>query len=66
VTASASVGIRCWDNWLHAERITADTRAALPAATFERAWSAGRALSLEETITGALTIADEVTTNADG
>jgi hypothetical protein len=30
----------------HGERITADTRAALKAADFAEAWSAGRALTL--------------------
>ena len=58
-------GCKRIDNWLHAERITADTRAALPPAAFEQAWAAGRAVPLEEAITEALTIADEVTTGTD-
>ena len=34
----------------HGERITADTRAALEAADFAEAWSAGRVLTLEEAV----------------
>jgi hypothetical protein len=64
--ARATLGMRRWDNWLHAERLTSETRAALPAADFEQAWAAGRTIPLEEAITETLTIADEVTTNADG
>ena len=52
--------------WIHPDRITVDTRAALPAAAFEQAWAVGRAMLLEEAITEALTIADEATTGADG
>jgi hypothetical protein len=48
----------------HGERITADTRAALEAADFERARSAGRMLTLEEAVAGALTLADEFATEA--
>jgi ATP/maltotriose-dependent transcriptional regulator MalT len=48
----------------HGERITADTRAALEAADFERAWSVGRVLSLEEAVAEALAIADVVVTEA--
>jgi hypothetical protein len=48
----------------HGERITADTRAALPADIFARAWSAGRALTMEEAVAEALTVADEVVTVA--
>jgi hypothetical protein len=58
--ARATVGMRRWDNWLHAERITAETRAALPTVEFDRAWAAGRALPLDEAITEARAIADEV------
>ena len=43
----------------HGERITADTRAALKAADFAEAWSAGRALTLEEAVDEALAIADQ-------
>jgi hypothetical protein len=60
----ATVGIKRWDAWLHAERITADTRAALAPAAFEQAWAEGRALPLEEAISEALTVADEVATGA--
>ena len=42
------------------------TRAALPTAAFEQAWAAGRAVPLEEAITEALTIADEVAIHMDG
>jgi predicted ATPase/class 3 adenylate cyclase len=48
----------------HGERITADTRAALEAAAFEEAWSAGRLLTLEEAVAEALAIADAVVTEA--
>ena len=61
----ASVGIRRISHWLQVERITSDTRAALEPSDFEQAWSAGRAVSLEEAITEALTIADEAITGAD-
>ena len=64
--ARDAVGIKRWDNWLHAERITAETRAALEPAAFERARSTGAALSLEEAVTEAVTFANEVTTSADG
>jgi predicted ATPase/class 3 adenylate cyclase len=50
----------------HGERITADTRAALEAADFERTWSAGQALSLEEAVAEALAIADVVVIEAKG
>ena len=63
--ARDAVGIKRVDNWLQAERIMAETRAALEPAAFERAWSAGRALPLEVAMTEALLIADEVTTSAD-
>jgi predicted ATPase len=63
--ARATVGMRRWDNWLHAERITADVRAAMRIAAFEEAWSAGRALPLEEAITEALAITDEAATDMD-
>jgi hypothetical protein len=49
----------------HGERITADTRAALETADFERAWSVGRGLSLEEAVAEALAIADAVVTEAN-
>jgi hypothetical protein len=48
----------------HGERITADTRAALEAADFERAWSGGRVLTVEEAVAEALGIVDEVATGA--
>jgi hypothetical protein len=48
----------------HGERITADTRAAMEVADFERAWSVGRVLSLEEAVAEALEIADVVLTEA--
>jgi predicted ATPase/class 3 adenylate cyclase len=48
----------------HGERITADTRAALEGADFERAWSVGQALSLEEAVAEALAIADVAVTEA--
>ena len=63
--ARATVGMRRWDNWLHAERITAEIRAACRVAAFERAWAAGRALPLEEAVTEALAIADEAATDMD-
>ncbi|MBA2597282.1 MAG: hypothetical protein H0V00_11740 [Chloroflexia bacterium] len=44
----------------HGERITADTRAALEAADFERARSAGRELTLEEATTEALQTAESL------
>ena len=50
----------------HGERITADTRAALEAADFEEAWSAGRVLTLQEAVAEALAIADVVVTEAKG
>jgi tetratricopeptide (TPR) repeat protein len=50
----------------HGERITADTHAALEAADFERAWSAGQALALEEVVAEALAIADVAMTEAKG
>jgi hypothetical protein len=62
--ARVIAGMRRWDNWLHAERITAETRAALPTAAFERAWAAGHARSVEEAVSEARAIADEVITDA--
>jgi hypothetical protein len=59
-----SLGIPRVANWLHAERITADTRGALPTELFEQARAAGRTLSLDEAVTEALAIADEVVTGA--
>jgi predicted ATPase/class 3 adenylate cyclase len=50
----------------HGERITSDTRAALEAADFEEAWSAGRVLTLQEAVAEALAIADVVVTEAKG
>ena len=44
------------------ERITADTRAALEPAAFERAWETGRLLPLDEAVAEALAVADEVLT----
>jgi predicted ATPase len=64
--AQKAVGIKRGDNWLHAERITAETRAALEPAAFERAWSAGGALPLDEAVAAARTIANEVSRSADG
>ena len=64
--AHEAVGIKRGDNWLHAERITAETRAALEPAAFERAWETGRLVPLKEAIAEALTIADEVGTSAEG
>jgi predicted ATPase/DNA-binding XRE family transcriptional regulator len=43
----------------HAERITADTRAALEPVVFAQAWATGRNVPLEAAISEALTIADE-------
>jgi hypothetical protein len=65
-TARDAVGIQRVDDWLHAERITAETRAALEPAAFERAWSTGGALPLEEAVAKAVTFANEVITSADG
>ena len=65
-TARDAVGIKRVDNWLHAERITAETRAALEPAAFERAWATGAALPLDEAVTEAVTFANEVITSADG
>ena len=50
------------DAWPHAERITADTRAALEPAAFERAWETGRLLPLDEAVAEALAVANEVQT----
>jgi predicted ATPase/transcriptional regulator with XRE-family HTH domain len=55
-----SVGIEHIRSWLHAETIAKDTHAALEAATFEQAWLAGRMAPLEEAITEALSIAEEI------
>jgi tetratricopeptide (TPR) repeat protein len=65
-TARDAVGIKRVDNWNHAERITAETRAALEPAAFERAWETGRLVPLEEAVAEALTIAGEVGTSAEG
>jgi hypothetical protein len=65
-TVREPMGIKRIHDWPHVERIAADTRAALEGTAFERAWSAGRALSPEEAMSEALTIADEVTKSADG
>jgi predicted ATPase/DNA-binding XRE family transcriptional regulator len=56
--ARKSVGMK-YLTW-HSDRIRAQTRAALPAAAFEEAWSAGGAMPLEEAITEALVLADEL------
>jgi predicted ATPase/class 3 adenylate cyclase len=61
-----AMGIKRGENSLHAERITAETRAALEPAAFERAWSTGRALPLDEAAAEAVTFANEVITSADG
>jgi predicted ATPase/class 3 adenylate cyclase len=45
---------------IHVERMRLDVRAALEPAAFERAWSAGRELMLEEAVAEALAVADEV------
>jgi hypothetical protein len=58
-------GIKRINNWQHVEHITADVRAALPAVTFEEAWSAGGAEPLEEAVTEAIAIADETDTIVD-
>jgi lantibiotic modifying enzyme len=50
----------------HGERITADTQATLEPVAFARAWSAGRAMSLQEAVAEALAIADEVMTEVKG
>ena len=55
--AREAVGMRRALNWLHAERITTETRAALEADAFAEAWSAGRLLALEEAVSEALTLA---------
>jgi hypothetical protein len=60
--ARESLGTGRIAHGLHAERISADTRAALGTAPFEQAWLGGRMLTLEEAITEALTIGDEVAT----
>jgi hypothetical protein len=60
------VGMRRIQNSLHIQRIAADARAALPAAAFDQAWWAGRAVPQEEAIAEALTIADEVANGAAG
>jgi non-specific serine/threonine protein kinase len=44
----------------HVERVVAGTQAALEAAVYERAWSAGRLLKLDEAVSEALGVADEV------
>jgi hypothetical protein len=64
--AHETVGMTRWDNWHHAERITAETRAALEPAALQQAWSAGRVLPLEEAVAEALTVADEVASSEDG
>jgi predicted ATPase/class 3 adenylate cyclase len=48
----------------HGARLTAATRAAMNAAAFAAAWSAGRLLTLEAAVDEALAIADEVVTEA--
>jgi predicted ATPase/transcriptional regulator with XRE-family HTH domain len=63
-TARESAGFQRFDNWLHGERIAADTGAALEPADFARARAAGRAGSLEEAIAEALTVADEATSGS--
>jgi hypothetical protein len=52
------------DNVHHVERIAAETRAALEAAAYERAWATGRLLPLEEAVAEALAVAEEVLTEA--
>ena len=58
--ARDAVGIKRVDNWLQAERIMAETRAALEPAAFERAWETGRLVLLEEAVAEALAVADGV------
>jgi predicted ATPase len=48
------------DNVQHVERIAAETHAALEPAAYERAWSAGRLVQLEEAVAEALAVANEV------
>jgi DNA-binding CsgD family transcriptional regulator len=55
--ARDEVGMRRASNWLHAERITTDTRAALGAKAFAEAWSLGRLLTLEEAVSEAFALA---------
>jgi predicted ATPase/class 3 adenylate cyclase len=62
--ARVSAGLMRIGNGLHVDRITADTRAAVAPAAFDQAWSAGRALTLEETVAEALTVAHEVAADA--
>jgi predicted ATPase len=62
--ARESVGLKRINDWLHAERITAETRTALEPTAFEHAWSVGRTLPLDEAVTEALALVDEVATNA--
>jgi hypothetical protein len=62
--ARETLGMRRIAQKHHGERITADTRAALEAADFERAWSGGRVLTVEEAVAEALGIVDEVATGA--
>jgi hypothetical protein len=50
----------------HTKRITADTRAALEPAAYKRAWATGRTLPLEEAVTEAIALADEVVVGAKG
>jgi len=64
--ARDAVGIKRVDNWHHAERITAETRAALEPAAFERAWETGRLVPLEEAVAEALAVAGEVLTEVMG
>jgi predicted ATPase/class 3 adenylate cyclase len=59
--AREGVGIGRQAHALHAERIEVDVLAALGKAAFDRAWSDGRTLTLEETIAEGLALADEVT-----
>ena len=62
-----SRGVERVTHALHAERMTASTRASLPGAdAFEQAWSAGRLLTVEEAVSEALALADEVAAGANG
>ena len=63
-TAREALGLLQIENAHHAERILADTRAALEAAAYERGWSAGRMLPLEAAVTEALAVANGVLTEA--
>lgn len=64
--AGEVVGTQHIHNPHHAARVAADTRAALKPAAYERAWSAGRQVPLEEAVAEALAVAGEVLTEVKG